>query len=278
MTRPADVPGRGVRPDFRGKTVLVTGGTKGIGRAIGLAFGALGADCVLTHKWGSVPAEEVAAAFAAVGAAAPWVAQADTSSDEDTVALFDELKARGVVLEAIVSNVSFSLVTGALEDYRKRSLMKSLEYSAWPMVSYTRAAAERLGRAPRYVVGISSPGPDAFHTGYDFAASAKAVMEVFCRYMGYRLRGLDTRFNVVRPGGVFTDSLDSTFGGGFKEFALRLSDPAHYFTADDIARPIVALCSGWMDAVEGQVINIDRGTRFFDGAMRLFETRERYGV
>ena len=278
MTRSGAAPGGGAIPDFSGKTILVTGGTKGIGRAIGLAFGALGAECILTHKWGSVPAEEVAAAFASVGAAHPWVVQADTSSDEDTVALFAQLAERGVVLEAIVSNVSFSSVTGALEDYRKRSLMKSLEYSAWPMVSYTRAAAERLGRAPRYVVGISSPGPDAFHAGYDFAASAKAVMEVFCRYVGYRLRGLDTRVNVVRPAGVFTDSLDSTFGAGFKDFALRLSDPAHYFAADDIARPVVALCSGCMDAVEGQVINIDRGTRFFDGAMRLFETRERYGV
>lgn len=278
MTGPGLAPERGVRPDFRGKTVLVTGGTKGIGRAIGLAFGALGADCILTHKWGSAADEEVAAAFASAGSAAPWIVHADASSDEDTVALFDQLKVRGVVLEAIVSNVSFSFVTGSLEDYRKRSLMKSLEYSAWPIVSYTRAAATFLGRPPRYVIGVSSPGPDFFHTGYDFAASAKSVMEVFVRYMGYRLRDFDTRFNVVRPGGVFTESLESTFGGGFQEFALRLSEPAHYFTADDIARPVVGLCSGWMDAVEGQVINIDRGTRFFDGAMRLFETRARYGV
>jgi NAD(P)-dependent dehydrogenase (short-subunit alcohol dehydrogenase family) len=265
-------------PDFHGKTVLVTGGTKGIGRAIGLAFGALGARCVLTHKWGTAPEHEVHEAFASAGGPAPLIVRADVSSDEDTAALFEQLKAEGTTLEAIVSNVSFSFVTNSVDDYRKRSLMKSLEYSAWPLVSYTTAASTHLGLPPRYVVGISSPGPDAFHTGYDFAASAKSVMEVLARYMSDRMHGLDTRINIVRPGGVFTESLDSTFGDTFKDFALRLSEPQHYFTGEDIAGTIVALCSGWMDGMRGQVLNIDRGTRFFDGTQRLFEHRQRYGV
>jgi len=276
-TSPTDTRQPGA-PDFRGKTVLVTGGTKGIGRAIGLAFGTLGATCVLTHKWGSAVDSEVNDAFAAAGAPAPVIVRADVSSDEDTTTLFEQLKTVGTTLEAIVSNVSFSFVTNSVDDYRKRSLMKSLEYSAWPLVSYTQAASTHLGQPPRYVVGISSPGPDAFHTGYDFAASAKSVMEVLARYMSHRMHGLDTRINIVRPGGVFTESLDSTFGDTFKEFALKLSEPQHYFTGDDIAGTIVALCSGWMDGIEGQVINIDRGTRFFDGTQRLFEQRERYGV
>lgn len=266
------------QPDFLGKTVLVTGGTRGIGRAIGLAFGALGASCVLTHKWGSAADDELIAAFRSVGAPSPLIVQADVASDEDTRALFDRLNARGTVLEALVSNVSFSFVTNSLEGYRKRSLLKSLEYSAWPIVSYTREAAARLGRPPRYVIGVSSPGPSAFHTGYDFAAASKSVMEVLSRYLACRLRDFDTRFNVVRPGGVFTESLDSTFGADFKHFARRLSDPAHFFSPDDIARPIVALCSGWMDGVQGQIVHIDRGTPFLDRSMRLFETRERYGI
>src|SRR4051812_46912051 len=108
-----------VLPDFRGKTVLVTGGTKGIGRAIGLAFGALGADCVLTHKWGSATDAEVLDAFALAGARTPLIVQADVTSDDDTAALFEQLMSRRVVLEAVVSNVSFSLVTGSLDDYRK---------------------------------------------------------------------------------------------------------------------------------------------------------------
>ena len=83
---------------------------------------------------------------------------------------------------------------------------------------------------------------------------------------------------MVRPGGVFTESLDSTFGSGFKHASTAVTDPSHFFTADEIAQPVVALCSGWMDGVYGQTIHIDRGTPFFDNAMRLFDRRDRYGL
>lgn len=265
-------------PDFRGRTVLVTGGTRGIGRAIGLAFGRLGALGILTHRWGSVPNQDVERAFAEAAAPPPRIVQADVSSADDTAALFAELSSQGMMIDVLVSNVSFSLVTNGVEDYRRRSLLKSLEYSAWPLVSYTRTAAAVLGRAPRYVVGISSPGPSAFHVGYDFAASAKSVMETLSRYVAYRLQDFDTRVNVVRPGGVFTESLDSTFGSGFKHVSTGVTDPSHFFTADQVAQTVVALCSGWMDGVHGQTIHIDRGTPFFDNTMRLYDQRERYGL
>jgi NAD(P)-dependent dehydrogenase (short-subunit alcohol dehydrogenase family) len=265
-------------PEFRGRTVLVTGGTRGIGRAIGLAFGRLGARCILTHRWGSVANHDLERAFAEAAAQPPRIVQADVSSADDTAALFAELSSQGLTIDVLVSNVSFSLVTNGVEDYRRRSLLKSLEYSAWPLVSYTCTAAAVLGRAPRYVVGISSPGPSAFHVGYDFAASAKSVMETLSRYVAYRLQEFDTRVNVIRPGGVFTESLDSTFGRDFRHASTGVTDPSHFFTADQIADPVVALCSGWMDAVHGQTIHIDRGTPFFDNAMRLYGQRERYGL
>lgn len=265
-------------PDFRGRTILVTGGTKGIGRAVGLSFAARGGQCVLTHKWGSADQDDLLRAYADCGAPAPLIVQSDVSSDEDRVRLFDTLETQAAPPDVIVSNVSFSFVTASLEDYRERSLYKSIEYSAWPFVSYTREAIARFGRPPKYAVGISSPGPDFFHTGYDFAASAKAVMEAFCRYLTARLAEHDTRFNVVRPAGVFTDSLDSTFGDDFKTFALKLSGAEHYLKGEDVGNVVVALCSGWLDGIGGQVIDIDRGTHFFDGAMRLYETRDRYGI
>lgn len=265
-------------PDFRGKTVLITGGTKGIGRAVGLSFASRGANCVLTHKWDSADQEELGRAYAECGGAAPLVVQSDVSSDEDLKRLFDTLEARGTAPDVLISNVSFSFVTASLEDYRQRSLYKSLEYSAWPFVSYARETIARFGRPPKYAIGVSSPGPDYFHTGYDFAASSKAVMEAFSRYLTARLADHDTRFNVVRPAGVFTDSLDSTFGDSFKDFALKLSGPEHYLKGEDVGNVIVALCSGWLDGIGGQVIDIDRGTHFFDGAMRLYETRDRYGI
>jgi len=260
--------------DFRGKAVLVTGGTMGIGLATGLAFGRRGAQCYLTYKWGSADEDEVRGAFADAGAPEPRLVRADVSVDEDLEPLLDEIDREHGSVEVLVGNVSFSLVTNDLEDYRKRSLFKSIEYSAWPLFSYLEAIHARFGRYPRYALGISSYGPDRFHVGYDFAASSKAVMETLCRYASCRLNDEDCRINVLRTGGVWTASLDATFGSEFRKWSTRLTKEGHFLTPDLIGNTAVALCSGLMDGVRGQVLTVDRGTTFFDNLMRIYDERE----
>jgi NAD(P)-dependent dehydrogenase (short-subunit alcohol dehydrogenase family) len=186
--------------DFTGKSVLITGGTMGIGLATGLAFGRQGACC-----------------------------------------------------------------------YKLRSLIKSIEYSAWPVVAYTRALKEVFGRYPRYVVGLSSEGPEAFVVDYDFVAASKAVLETLCRYLSYRLSDQDVRVNVVRAGLVQTESLRATTGPAFEELVSRLHMERLYTPAHHVAGAVVALCSGLMDGVSGQVIRVDSGTHFFNNLMGLYQ-------
>ncbi len=264
--------------DFRGKAVLITGGTMGIGLAAGLAFGRLGADCFLTYKWGSADEEEVRRRFAEAGAPPPAFVRADVSLEEDLAPLLDEIAGTHERVEVLVSNVSFSFVTHGLEDYKKRSLFKSIDYSAWPLFSYLQGIHQRFGLYPRYAVGISSYGPDQFHVGYDFAACSKTVMETLARYAAYRLFDEDCRLNVVRPGGVWTTSLDATFGAEFQEFGRRLMKESHFLPPELVGNAIVGLCSGLMDGLRGQVIEVDRGTRFFDNLARIYQEHESLGL
>ena len=260
--------------DLRGKAVLITGGTMGIGLATGIAFAKEGADVTLTHKWGTADDDEVRAQFRAAGVAEPHIIQADVSRDDDTVALLEDIRKRHDRIEAFISNVSVGLVVKGLQDYRMRSLAKSIDYSAWPMFAYAEHIARLFGRWPRYVIGLSSGGPDAFYKNYDFVAASKAVMETLCRYMSYRLFDDDCRVNVVRSRLVRTESLRATFGRDFEEFADRFNMERQFISCEQVAGSILALCSGLLDGMSGQVLMVDRGTSFFDNLMRIYEERD----
>jgi NAD(P)-dependent dehydrogenase (short-subunit alcohol dehydrogenase family) len=263
---------------YRGKAVLVTGGTAGIGLATALAFAGQGAECTLTYRFGSADEDEVRARFAAIGAPPPVLVQADAARNDDTDALLAGMRERHQTVEVLIANVSAALVVRSFDDYDLRGLEKSIEQSAWPMVEYTRRIRRVFGRYPRYVVGMSSTGPDSFSVGYDFVAASKAVMETLCRYMNYRLFDEDMRINVIRSRSVRTASFDSTFGAEFAEFAKRFTRERHFLAAEEVADAALALCSGMMDGVSGQIITVDRGTTFFDNLMRLYEERESLGL
>jgi NAD(P)-dependent dehydrogenase (short-subunit alcohol dehydrogenase family) len=260
--------------DLRGKAVLITGGTMGIGLATGLAFARHGAVCTLTYKWGTAQKEEILAKFREEDLPAPNIIEADASLGEDTDALLEQLRRRHDHIEAFVSNVSFGLVVKDLADYELRALFRSIECSAWPMFEYPRKIKQVFGRYPRYIVGLSSGGPDHFYKNYDFIAASKAVMETLCRYMNYRLFDEDVRINVIRSRLVRTESLRATFGQDFEAFAERFNMKRQFISCEEVANAILALCSGLMDGVSGQVLMIDRGTTFFDNLMRLYNERD----
>ncbi|MFO0555829.1 MAG: SDR family oxidoreductase [Polyangiaceae bacterium] len=264
--------------DYRGKAVLVTGGTAGIGLATGLAFGRRGAACTLTYRFGSADEDAVRAAFREAGAPEPDLVQADAARDEDTDLVLERMRSRHASIETLVVNVSNALVTNSLDDYDKRGLLKSIESGAWPMVEYTRRIRKVFGAYPRYIIGMSSTGPDHFAVGYDFVAASKSVMETLCRYMCYRLHGEDVRINVLRSRSVRTTAFAETFGKEFSEFAKRFTTDKHFLKPEEVGEVALALASGLMDGVNGQVVTVDRGTTFFDDLMRLYEERDTLGL
>jgi NAD(P)-dependent dehydrogenase (short-subunit alcohol dehydrogenase family) len=261
--------------DYRGEAVLITGGTKGIGLATGLAFAAQGARVILTHRWGSADEDELRARFAALDAPEPMIVEADVSHDDDTEQLMDRVKQEHDHIAVFVSNVCAVQPTDGPQSYRKRSLLKSLEYSAWPLVGYLQHIKARFGRVPRYVVGVSSDGAHQYFSHYEYVATSKAVMETLCRYLAYHLRDEDVRINLVSSRNVLTDAVAEIFGDDYEPFMREHAGEAYFMQAEEVAAAIVGLCSGLLDALDGQVIQVDKGMSFADTSMHQLERHRR---
>lgn len=268
-----------IRNDFHGKAVLITGGTKGLGLAIGLAFGEQGAQTYLTHKWGSADEQAVRTAFVERGAPEPRIVEADASVDADTDELLELIHRHHPGLEVFVSNVSFAQVAKGFDSLKKRSLFKSLEYSAWPMVGYVQKIKKAFGRYPRYTLGTSCDGPDTFYPGYEFVAASKTVMETFCKYMAKHIFEEErAHINIIRSRPVSTESLAATFGEAFEPFLRTYYGDDYLVEVEQVGSAALALCSGLMDAMTGQVILLDKGVAFQDNTMRLFHHRADYDL
>lgn len=256
--------------DYRDKAVLITGGTKGIGLSAALEFARHGAHCILTHKWGSADEDDIRRRFEEAGGRAPLIVEADAREDDDTDALLARIREEHGAIEAFVAGAAFAQVVDGLDKYSRRSFLQSIEYTTWPVVEYPRRIKAVFGAYPRYIVGLSSGGPDHFHTNYDMVAACKAAMETLLRYLAHRLRDEEVNVNTVRARFVRTDSLEATFGAEFGPFVDAI-DPSLFVDVDEVGSAIFGLCSGLMDAVNGQVIMVDRGTEFFDGISMLFD-------
>ncbi len=258
--------------DYTGKSVLITGGTKGIGKAAALNFAGAGARTYLTYKWGSADETELMEEFRETGGPEPVLFQADVSVEEDTENLFSELAKRENQLNVFISNVGFASTPENLDDYKKRSLFKTLEYSTWPLIEYTRMAKKTFSAYPDYILSISSDGPDHYYKGYDYVAASKALLEFFSKYLSAHLFEDNCRVNVIRFGTVKTESFDAVFGNDFFEYLKTQGMPENMIlTPEECGKTIFSLCSGFMDAINGQIITADRGMAFMDNTMRQYQ-------
>jgi enoyl-[acyl-carrier protein] reductase III len=239
--------------NLEGASVLVTGGSRGIGRAIARRFAELGAARVaIGYLRNDRAAEEAAAELRDLGAE-PVLVRGNVASAR----VVEQVAALGA-LDALVHNAATGVIRPALETEDKH-FDWTMAANARALLSLVRAAAPSM-RPGSSVVALSSLGAQRVLDDYVLVGASKAALESIVRYLAVELAPCGIRVNAVSAGLVDTEALDHFPNREQMLEHCRARTPAgRLVEPDDIAAVVAFLCSPAAEMVRGHTLVVDGG-------------------
>ncbi len=237
---------------FEGASVFVTGGSRGIGRAIALHFAARGAARVAIGYLRSDAAAEATAEELRNHGAEPTLVRGNITSDR----VLEEVAALGP-LDVLVHNAATGVIRPALETEDKHWDW-TLNANARALLSLARATAPQMP-AGASIIGISSLGSQRVLDNYTLVGTSKAALEALVRYLAVELAPRGIRVNAVSGGVVETGALEH-FPNREEMLRFGRDNPAgRLVSPEDMAEVVAFLCSPGAEMIRGQTLIVDGG-------------------
>ncbi|MDX9703797.1 MAG: 3-oxoacyl-ACP reductase family protein [Candidatus Auribacterota bacterium] len=242
---------------FENKVVIVTGASRGIGKAVAVGFGSQGARIAINYKSNKDAAQETAQLVEQAGGKA-LLFQADISSRIDCEKLLEQVVAKWETVHILVNNAGVA----------KDGLVMGLDENDWDAVIKTNLDGtvflskavlpymmmQKYGR----IINISSVSAGNGRRGQGAYSSSKGAVEAFTRVLALEVAPKNITVNAIAPGMVETDMSDLVRGLANKQILAQIP-VGRYAKPEDVADSVLFLASDKASYITGQVIRVDGG-------------------
>lgn len=244
-------------PNLTDRVALVTGSSRGIGRAIALRLAADGARVLVNYRTGAEAAEAVVAAIEAAGSEALALA-GDVTDPAAAEALVEAALGRFGRLDILVNNAGVTR-DGLLMKMKEQDWDAVLATNLRSVFLMSRAAVRPMlrQRGGRIITITSIAGLDG-NAGQTNYAAAKAGIVGFTKSLAKEIGGRGITVNAVAPGYIPTD-LTRDLPAALLDEARRMTPLGRLGSAEDVAAAVAFLASGDAAFITGQVLRVDGG-------------------
>ncbi|HZD04900.1 MAG TPA: SDR family NAD(P)-dependent oxidoreductase [Longimicrobiales bacterium] len=244
--------------DLRGRTAVVTGGSRGVGRATAHLLARAGVSVGIGYRSREEEARATVESLREMGVQA-WAEAGDLADPEQASSLFRRADREFDGLDIFVGNAGiWPPEEVPLQSMEESQWRRTLAVNLDSIFYTTREAARRLRDGGRIVLVSSTAGQrgEAWHA--DYAACKGGVISLvkgLCVELGHR--GITV--NAVAPGWVDTEMAEPAYGGGGREAIAGGIPLGRVASPEDVAGPILFLCSELGRHVTGEILNVNGG-------------------
>ena len=250
-------PSMSIDSGLSGKVVLVSGGSRGIGRAVVELFARDGADVVFFYRANAAAAQEVVDGVLAGGGKCQAL-QADVCDAAGVAAAVDQVVESRGRIDVLVNNAGIvrDNLLGMLEDEDIRAV---LDTNVGGVFNLTRAVSRHMiSKRSGRIVNLSSVAAQKGGRGQSNYAASKGAIEAFTRAMAVELASRKITVNCVAPGVIETEMSQQVRDLADDQIKARIL-LKRYGQAQDVAHAVWFLASRFADYITGEVLHVDGG-------------------